>query len=117
MVAKNRKTGRENQKAAPGTAVLRWLGVTGSSSLVFYLLLAALVGSGLMVVRTTHENRFAFNELQQLRDQANQLDVEWGQLLLEQSTFGVEGRIEQKAVEQLQMQVPDIDDIVMVQHD
>ena len=69
------------------------------------------------VVHTTHENRFAFNELQQLRDQANHLDVEWGQLLLEQSTFGVDGRIEQKAVDQLQMQVPEIDDIVMVRHD
>ena len=79
--------------------------------------LAGVLVSGLLVVRTTHENRFAFNELQQLRDQAVQLDVEWGQLLLEQSTFGVDGRIEQKAAEQLQMQVPDIDDIVMVQHD
>ena len=99
------------------TSVLRWLGIAGMTSVVYYLLLAILLTSGLMVVRTTHENRFAFNELQQLRDQANQLEVEWGQLLLEQSTFGVEGRIEQKAVEQLRMQVPDIDDIVMVQHD
>ena len=84
---------------------------------VVEIAVAGVLVSGLLVVRTTHENRFAFNELQQLRDQAVQLDVEWGQLLLEQSTFGVDGRIEQKAAEQLQMQVPDIDDIVMVQHD
>lgn len=117
MAARNNRASRDKGNESGTPTVLRWLGVTASRSLVFYLLLVALVGSGLMVVRTTHENRFAFNELQQLKDQANQLDVEWGQLLLEQSTFGVEGRIEQKAVEQLQMQVPDIDDIVMVQHD
>jgi cell division protein FtsL len=73
--------------------------------------------AGLSVVATTHENRFAFNELQVLRDQANGLEVEWGQLLIEQSTFGVDGRIEQKALEQLQMEVPDIAKIVMVTHE
>jgi cell division protein FtsL len=52
-----------------------------------------------------------------LRDQANGLEVEWGQLLIEQSTFGVDGRIEQKAFEQLQMEVPDIARIVMVTHE
>jgi cell division protein FtsL len=38
-------------------------------------------------------------------------------LLLEQSTFGLDGRIEQKAVEQLRMRVPEIDSIVMVGRD
>jgi cell division protein FtsL len=103
--------------AKSSLAVLQWLGLASARTFALYLLLAGVLVSGLLVVRTTHENRFAFNELQQLRDQAVQLDVEWGQLLLEQSTFGVDGRIEQKAAEQLQMQVPDIDDIVMVQHD
>jgi len=117
-MAMNRKTrSPEKQKSDSPVSVMRWLGITGASSFVYYLLLVTLLSSGLMVVRTPHENRFAFNELQQLRDQANALDVEWGQLLLEQSTFGVDGRIEQKAIEQLKMQVPDIDDIVMVQHD
>ena len=97
--------------------VLLWLGVGSSRSLMLFLLLGTVLVSGLMVVKTTHENRFAFNELQMLREEANQLDVEWGQLLLEQSTFGLDGRIEQKAVEQLRMQVPEIDHIVMVERD
>ena len=84
---------------------------------MLFLLLGTVLFSGLMVVKTTYENRFAFNELQMLREEANQLDVEWGQLLLEQSTFGLDGRIEQKAVEQLRMQVPEIDHIVMVGRD
>lgn len=116
MKDKSKAKGVQSPTNSP-LEVLQWLGLVSARSFALYLLLAAVLVSGLLVVRTTHENRFAFNELQQLRDQAVQLDVEWGQLLLEQSTFGVDGRIEQKAAEQLQMQVPDIDDIVMVQHD
>jgi cell division protein FtsL len=69
------------------------------------------------VVNTTHQNRFSFNELQELREQANALEIEWGQLLIEQSTFSVEGRIEQKAVDRLQMQVPETSSIVVVSHE
>ena len=94
--------------------VLVWLGLASASSALLHALLVSLLVSGLMVVKTTHENRFAFNQLQVLREEANQLDVEWGQLLLEQSTFGLDGRIEQKATHELQMQVPRISDIVMV---
>ena len=94
--------------------VLVWLGLASASSALLHALLVSLLVSGLMVVKTTHENRFAFNQLQVLREEANQLDVEWGQLLLEQSTFGLGGRIEQKATRELQMQVPQISDIVMV---
>ena len=94
--------------------VLVWLGLASASSALLHALLVSLLVSGLMVVKTTHENRFAFNQLQVLREEANQLDVEWGQLLLEQSTFGLGGRIEQKATRELQMQVPRISDIVMV---
>ena len=94
--------------------VFVWLGLASGTSALLYFLLITLLVSGLMVVKTTHENRFAFNGLQVLREEANQLDVEWGQLLLEQSTFGLGGRIEQKATHELQMQVPQIIDIVMV---
>ena len=94
--------------------VLVWLGLASASSALLHALLVSLLVSGLMVVKATHENRFAFNQLQVLREEANQLDVEWGQLLLEQSTFGLGGRIEQKATRELQLQVPRISDIVMV---
>ena len=106
-----------SQHNSPPSSVLDWLGITSARAIAFYFVLATVLGSGLLVVRTTHENRTAFSELQDLRDQAVQLDVQWGQLLLEQSTFGVDGRIEDKAIQQLNMQVPQIDDIVMVGHD
>jgi cell division protein FtsL len=48
--------------------------------------------------------------------QANQLEVEWGQLKIEQSTFGLEGRIERKAMEELNMKLPDWSRITMVRY-
>jgi len=111
----NRKFRRSDSvEPAVPHSVLVWLGLGSASSALLYALLVLVLFSGLMVVKTTHENRFAFNELQVLREEVNQLDVEWGQLLLEQSTFGLGGRIEQKATRELQMQVPRISDIVMV---
>ncbi len=112
----NSKIHSPRRNETPGS-VLDWLGITDARALLFFFMLATVLGSGLMVVRTNHENRITFSELQDLRDQAVQLDVQWGQLLLEQSTFGVDGRIEDKAIHQLNMQVPQIDDIVMVKHD
>lgn len=113
-VKKNKKA---SERVSKELSVLEWAGVRNRATLALFAALTLVLGAGLSVVATTHENRFAFNELQVLREQANGLDVEWGQLLIEQSTFGVEGRIEQKAFEQLQMEVPDIAKIVMVDHE
>ncbi|MFM1896711.1 MAG: hypothetical protein RLZZ385_1785 [Pseudomonadota bacterium] len=94
--------------------LLRWAGLAQPSSWRLLLLLSVVLVSGVSVVRVTHEHRSLFNELQQLRGQANQLQVQWGQLLIEQSTFGLEGRIEQKATVELRMVLPALDSIVMV---
>ncbi len=94
--------------------LLVWLGLGEKRSVIVLLLMLMLLVSGLAVVRTTHENRYEFNRLQELKSEANELNVEWGQLLIEQSTFGVEGRIEQKAIEKLDMRIPDFGQIVMV---
>jgi cell division protein FtsL len=98
-------------------SILEWAGIKNRTTIALFIALTLVLVAGLSVVTTTHENRFAFNELQVMRHEANGLEVEWGQLLIEQSTFGVEGRIEQKAFEQLQMEVPDIAKIVMVNHE
>mgnify|MGYP000438396019 FL=1 len=113
-IKKNRKA---SELVSKELSVLKWAGVRTRATFALFATLTLVLVAGLSVVATTHENRFAFNELQVLRDQANGLEVEWGQLLIEQSTFGVEGRIEQKAFEQLQMEVPDIAKIVMVNHE
>ena len=115
ITRRNRRVAGEQVTMAP--SVLQWSGLIRPASLGLVMLLVAVLGSGLSIVYTTHQSRFAFNELQELKDQSNQLETEWGQLLIEQSTFGVEGRIDQKAAEQLQMQVPELSKIVMVEYD
>ena len=95
-------------------SILAWLGLSRIASWQLLTLLSLVLISGLSVVYLTHRDRVLFNELQVLRDEANELDVQWGQLLIEQSTLGVGGRVEQRATEQLEMQVPEIEKIVMV---
>lgn len=119
MVQKSDKDpARRRKQPGPGSAnPLEWLGLRQPCMGQLLGLLSILLVSGISVVNMTHEHRVLFNELQQLRGQANQLQVQWGQLLIEQSTFGLEGRIEQKATEALGMRLPSIDSIVMVNHE
>jgi len=57
------------------------------------------------VVISQHHGRQLFVALQQEQAQQRKLDVEWGQLQLEQSTWAMHGRIEKLAKERLQMRV------------
>lgn len=70
------------------------------------LLLVAVVVCALSVVTSQHKARKLFVELQQGKEQARQMEVEWGQLQLEQSTWATLARVEKIAVQQLQMQMP-----------
>lgn len=53
-----------------------------------------------------HKARKLFVELQKEKDRAQQMEVEWGQLQLEQSTWAMPTRVERIASGQLQMQLP-----------
>ncbi len=70
------------------------------------LLLVAVIACALGVVTSQHQARKLFVELQQEQERAQQMDVEWGQLQLEQSTWATPARVEKIAVQQLQMQLP-----------
>ncbi|MBT8146808.1 MAG: cell division protein FtsL [Gammaproteobacteria bacterium] len=98
----------------PAVSPLEWLGLKRAASLQILFLLGLVLASGVSVVYLTHRDRVLFTELQALREQENEIEVQWGQLLIEQSTLGLGGRVEQKATELLGMQIPQIDDIVMV---
>lgn len=84
-------------------------------ALVAVGIIIALVGSAVSVAFSVHHARLALQDLQELREQRKALDVEWGQLLLEQHSWGAYGRVGQIATEQLQMQPANLQDIVMVQ--
>jgi cell division protein FtsL len=80
---------------------------------VMALLLAAVLLSAFAVIDARHENRVLFAQLQQLRQQRDGLNVEWSQLLLEQSTWSTHARIEQMATQKLDMKVPEHVEIVV----
>jgi cell division protein FtsL len=65
-----------------------------------------LVLCALTLVTSQHKARKLFSELAQEQDAARQIDVEWGQLQLEQSTWAMHARIEKIASSRLQMHVP-----------
>jgi len=69
------------------------------------LLLAVLIGCALALVTSQHKSRRLYVELQQEQERARQLEVEWGQLQLEQRTWAMHGRVEKIATERLNMRV------------
>jgi cell division protein FtsL len=78
------------------------------------VLVCALVVSALGVVYVKHESRKLFVDLQQLQAVRDDLNVEWGQLQLEQSTWATPGRIENVAVSRLGMVIPEPQQVVTV---
>ncbi len=78
------------------------------------LLLALIFASALNLVLERDRTRSLFIDLQALRKQKDELDREWGQLLLEQGTWGAHGRVEEIARSKLGMTVPTPEQIVRV---
>lgn len=73
-----------------------------------------VVGSALAVVSSTHEVRQQVNHLEGLRREAADAQVEWGKYLLEQSTWAAYGRVERIATDELNLQMPSGDQILVV---
>ena len=77
-----------------------------SSNALSALLLVAVVICALSVVTSQHKARKLYIELQKEKEHAQQMEVEWGQLQLEQSTWATPARVEKVAAQQLRMQLP-----------
>ncbi|MEK7438822.1 MAG: cell division protein FtsL [Pseudomonadota bacterium] len=71
------------------------------------ILLALLTACALGLVTSQHKARKLFAALEREQEQTKLLDVEWGQLQLEQSTWAMHARVEKIARSRLQMSVPD----------
>jgi cell division protein FtsL len=84
----------------------------GTGSLLL-LLLTAIV-SAIAVVWARHESRELFIQLTQLQGQRDALNIEFGQLELEQATWAEPGRIESLARRQLGMVNPSPADIRLI---
>ena len=70
-------------------------------------LVLILLACALSVVSANHRARKVFTELEAGQKRMRDLDVEWGQLQLEQSTWAMHARVEKIARERLRMSVPD----------
>ena len=67
------------------------------------VLTALLVACGLSVVNAQYRARHLFVDKERAETQARQLDTEWAQLQLDQSTLGKHARIEEIARRELNM--------------
>ena len=70
------------------------------------ILLAVLAACALALVTSQHQARKLYVELQKEQELAKELEVEWGQLQLEASTWATHARVEKLATRALGMRVP-----------
>ncbi|WP_374403445.1 cell division protein FtsL [Niveibacterium sp.] len=71
------------------------------------ILIVLVLASALALVSAQHQSRKLFIELERLQSRERALEVEWGQLQLEQSTWAAHARVEKVARERLHLVTPD----------
>ena len=76
---------------------------------------AVCLVSALALVYTKHESRKLFIELEQLTAERDELNIEWGQLQIEQSTWATHARIEKLAANELSLSRPKPNDVFVIE--
>ena len=71
--------------------------------------------SAMALIYTKHESRRLFVELESLTDERDRLNIEWGQLQIEQSTWATHARIEKVATDDLLLVRPDSSEIFVIE--
>ena len=85
------------------------------SPLLVFVFAVVCVLSAIALVYTKHESRKLFVELEQLTQERDELNIEWGQLQIEQSTWAQHARIEQVASEDLSLVRPEATEIFVIE--
>jgi cell division protein FtsL len=70
------------------------------------LLLLAVLMSAFAVIYVTNLHRLSLSQLQAAEQESHQLQLQWGQLLLEQASLATPARVEELATERLHMSLP-----------
>ena len=78
------------------------------------LLLLAILVCSLSVVTSQHKARRLFQAMEAEQERARQLEIEFGQLQLELSTWATSPRIEKIARDKLKMRAPETARIITV---
>lgn len=84
-------------------------------ALLVSILVAGVIGSALSVAFQVNATRDEFKVLQKSKQVRDQLDVEWGRLLIEQQTFGATSQIGSRAVIYLHMFSPPADQMMTLE--
>lgn len=84
-------------------------------ALLVSVLVAGVIGSALSVAFQVNATRDEFKVLQKSKQIRDQLDVEWGRLLIEQQTFGATSQIGSRAVIYLHMFSPPADQMMTLE--
>lgn len=79
-------------------------------ALALVLMLCALA-----VVTAQHRARMLFMDVESLKKEARDLEVEWGKLQLEQGTLANHARVESLARQELGLVSPPLDRIVLIE--
>jgi cell division protein FtsL len=89
----------------------------GRPLLVIVVLLMMIITTSISITYQSYQFRQLFNTQQQLVTHWDEFQVEWGQLLLEQSALGANSRVEQLAKHRLSMSVPASEKVQMVSYE
>ncbi len=73
------------------------------------------VVSAVALIYTKHESRKLFVQLEGLTTERDELNIEWGQLQIEQSTWATHGRIERVATDELSLVRPKSTEIYVIE--
>lgn len=92
------------------------LGRSGQPLALTLIFAVVCVISALALIYTKHESRKLFVELEQLTEERDELNIEWGQLQIEQSTWATHARIERVAREELSLTRPKSTEIYVIEH-
>lgn len=79
------------------------------------LLALVLMICALAVVTAQHRARMMFMDLENLKKEARDLEVEWGKLQLEQGTLVSHARVESLAQHELGLVSPPLDRIMLIE--
>ena len=85
------------------------------SFLLTFVFAVVCVMSAIALVYTKHESRKLFVELEALTQERDALNIEWGQLQIEQSTWAQHARIEKVATDDLALVRPAAADIYVIE--
>ncbi len=83
--------------------------------MILVCVLAAInVCTAVAVVYSKHLSRERYAQISQSQKLIDELDVQWSQLQIEESTFSEHGRVERTARDRLDMVLPGVEGSVMI---